>query len=209
MKFVLNIKQVLALKDKVFKVLTEQISVTEFEEWLYNSEELLSQIESNTFAFDAISINYKSNEWNSKLNTLLKEYQCDELLEIITIRKACVAILISETFEDTYELLKISTRNFDYDTEYTILCEFYSFRNYFGLVEEGFWKIGVLEVELKLYAKQIVELINEYQNFERVKEALKLDLKPYKIEKNNAAELDKTHLKTTLKQKLFAFFKKS
>ncbi len=38
-----------ALKLKIFDVLTKRIAASEFENWLYNSEEFMNQISLNSF----------------------------------------------------------------------------------------------------------------------------------------------------------------
>lgn len=50
-----------ALENKIFEFLSNKVSVLEFETWLYNSEEFISQINTNSFYFDIISINYREN----------------------------------------------------------------------------------------------------------------------------------------------------
>lgn len=52
-----------ALKLKIFDVLLERITVPEFENWLYDSEEILNDLESNSLYFDVITINYRNKTW--------------------------------------------------------------------------------------------------------------------------------------------------
>lgn len=99
-----------ALKLKIFNVLTENISVLEFEKWLYNSEEFMSQINLNTLYFDVISINYKTELWALKLNNLAKEHLNADCLEILKIKKDCLQVLESYSFQETHEILALSLK---------------------------------------------------------------------------------------------------
>ena len=62
------------LKRKIFDVLTGKITVSEFENWLYNCEEILENLDSNSFYFDVIEVNYKSNKCKQLLTNIFKEY---------------------------------------------------------------------------------------------------------------------------------------
>ena len=185
-----------ALKLKIFNVLTEKIQVSEFETWLYNSERFLNEIDSNSFFFDILSINYKSDKWALELNNLIIEFLGGDCLEVLKIKNSCLSILESETLKETYEILIYLTRDFDYDTQYSILWKFYTLRDYFGLVDEGIYKIGTLQIEAKFYAKQTIEIITKIEDFNELKTALEVDLIPFKRSKDS------------LKQKIFSFLRK-
>lgn len=185
------------LKLKIFDVLTEKISVLEFENWIYNSEEFMSQINTNSFYFDVVSINYKDEKWSEKLALLIKEKYDEYFLILYEIQKSCLEIIKSKEPKQVYQILSKLLVNFDYDTDYDILWEFYSLKNYFELYEEGIIKKHNLLEEAKFYSEQIIFLTKNCKSFEETKQAIMLKLLPFKSEK------------TTLKQKLFAFFKKS
>ena len=86
-----------AVKLKIFDALIEKITVSEFENWLYNSEEFMNQINSNSFYFDVISINYKSDKWGSELNCLAKECLDGDYIEILKITDLILKpIILSE-----------------------------------------------------------------------------------------------------------------
>ncbi|RZN83860.1 MAG: hypothetical protein EVB11_03825 [Winogradskyella sp.] len=201
-----------ALKNKIYQLLIEKITVSEFENWLYNSEEILSKLNSNAFCFDVISIDYRSSDWHEELNKLIQTNFEDDYLEIIRIRKWCSKILKSQTFTEINDVFEIVYQNFDFDTEYSIYWEFYTLRDYFGLVEDGIWKVGTLIQQAKHHSNQTIKIIAKYDDFKSVKKALEGNLIPFKKETLTDEFLDKIEtksiLKQTLKQKIFAFFKK-
>ena len=62
-----------ALEYKIFDVLTERITVSQFENWLYTNDELLSNLDSNPYYFDLFTINYSNDEWSKKLLQVTNE----------------------------------------------------------------------------------------------------------------------------------------
>ena len=199
-EFCLKLETMEALKLKIFDVLIENIPIIEFEEWLYNSEEFMSQINKNTFYFDVISINYKIELWALKLNNLAKEYLNTDCLEILKIKKDCLHIIESYSFQETHKILNVICQNFDYDTDYSILWKLNQLNDYFGLTKDSFYKTETMQIEAKFYAKQTLEIIKKGKNFDELKSMLEANLKPFKTSKSGQ--------KTTLKKKIFAFFKK-
>ena len=171
------------LELKIFDVLTDRITVSEFENWLYNSNELLSAIQTKTLYFDIITINYKSTNWKQVLINLVKNNYGEKVCEIIKIFKVCSLISQSKTEDQTYEALCEMTENFNYDTDYSISLELYSLKDYFDLVREGFWKIGTLEIEAKFYAKKTLELFQEKEDFKDLEKKLTKDLESFQKEK--------------------------
>lgn len=201
-----------ALNLKIFDVLTEKINVSEFENWLYNSEEFLDKVDLKTFYFDIVSINYKANNCLKKLSEIVgKEYGSDTY-RLIDIKKFCSLIIESKTEEETYSVLCFATENFDFDTEFSILWEFYSLRDYFSLVRDGIWKIDTLQLEAKFHAEMTLKLFKENANFENLKIALNKELKPFKKEVQKKglikSKTQKIEFKPSLIKKIFAFLKK-
>lgn len=188
------------LKLKIFDVLTERISVLEFEEWIYNSEEFMNQINVSPFCFNVISINYKSEEWAKNLNNLVKENYEEDFLIIHKIERSCLDIIASEKGEQVYQILSKLVYGFDYDTDYSILWKFYSIKEYYDLFKEGILKKCDINEEAKFYAIQVINIIKYSAKFNEIKTALTKDLKPFKEPKRRKNQ--------SLKQKIVAFFKK-
>lgn len=189
-----------ALKLKIFDVLTEKTPVSEFENWLYNSEEFMSQINMNTFYFDVISINYKSDNWRKQLDNLTKEKYNEDFMILYEIKKSCLELSNSKKPEEAFSVLSKLLIDFDYDTDYDILWKFYSVHEYFETFEGSMFNKNELLEEARFYAKQVIELTQNCISFKETNEVLIEDLKLFKTARKEQ--------KTSLKQKIFAFFKK-
>lgn len=74
-----------ALKLRIFDVLTEKITVSEFENWLYNQNEIINNLNTNSFYFELISIDYTTENWAKKLHKLSKETYDDDFVSISNI----------------------------------------------------------------------------------------------------------------------------
>ncbi|NMH88952.1 hypothetical protein [Flavivirga algicola] len=190
-----------ALKIKIFDVLTEKITVSEFENWLYNSEEILENLKSNTFYFDLISINYKSKKWLKELNDLIKDKYDEDYLIILKIERGCLEICQSETPSQVYQTLSKLIIDFDYETDLDILWKFYSLYGCYDSFEGSMFNKCYIEKEAKFYSKQVLKISKNCKDYEEIKSVLSQDLIPFK-----EYDLNQTR---TLKQKIFAFFKKS
>lgn len=200
------------LKRKIFDVLTGKITVSEFENWLYNCEEILENLDSNSFYFDVIEVNYKSNKWKQLLTNIFKEYISEEQIEVFRIENICEKIISSKTFDETHLILKEEFKDFNYDTNFSILWKLYLLYDHFEFVIEGFKQERELEAEAKFYAKETLNIFEKSDDFEILKIMLEQELpsfKPIKIESKKVIKPIIKPKKITLKQKILAFFKKS
>lgn len=146
------------LKRKIFDVLTGKITVSEFENWLYNCEEILENLDSNSFYLDVIEVNYKSNKWKQLLTNIFKENISEEQIEVFRIENICEKIISSKTFDETHLILKEEFKDFNYDTNFSILWKLYLLYDHFEFVIEGFKQEGELEAEAKFYAKETLNI---------------------------------------------------
>lgn len=200
------------LKRKIFDVLTGKITVSEFENWLYNCEEILENLDSNSFYFDVIEVNYKSNKWKQLLTNIFKEYISEEQIEVFRIENICEKIISSKTFDETHLILKEEFKDFNYDTNFSILWKLYLLYDHFEFVIEGFKQERELEAEAKFYAEETLNIFEKSDDFEILKIMLEQELpsfKPIKIESKKVIKPIIKPKKITLKQKILAFFKKS
>ncbi|GAA3643282.1 hypothetical protein [Flavivirga jejuensis] len=187
------------LKLKIFDVLIEKITVSEFENWLYNSEEIIENLNSNPYYFDLISINYKNEEWLKQLNNLIKEKYSEDYLIILKIEKGCLQICQSKTPYQVYQILSELIRDFDYDTNFDILWKFYSLYKYYESFEGSMFNKYSFEKEAKFYSEQVLRISKNCKDYEEIKQVLSRDLIPFREPVFNQTR--------TLKQKILAFFK--
>jgi len=168
------------LKLKIFNVLTKKITVSEFENWLYDSEEIIENIELNTIYFDTIQINYKGKNWSTDLNNIALNYLGETYNEIIEINKLCSAIIKSEAFPETHNILRDLERNFDFDKDYSVLWKLYILKDYFDLVTEGVCLIGSFKIEANYYSKKALKTILKNEKINEIKTKLERNLEDFK-----------------------------
>ena len=81
------------LKEKVFFVLLGNIRIDEFEDWLYNEENIINSIEEDALIYNLITINYKEEKAFSILQEFaFKKFQYQEYI-ILFIGVNCKKIL--------------------------------------------------------------------------------------------------------------------
>lgn len=190
-----------ALKLKIFQVLTEKITVLEFENWMYNSEEFMGEINNNSLYFDVISINYKDEKWFKKLEQLCNNEFTEDFLLLFKIENSCLEVMKSSTAKETYQILSKLLVNFNYDSDYDIMWKFFNIHDCLETFNGSMFNENELLEEAKFYSKQVIELTKNCIEIEDSKQLLTLDLIPFRNEESLP--------KPTLKQKIFAFFKKS
>lgn len=208
-----------ALKLKIFDVLTNKIEVEEFESWLYNSEEILSNLNSNSFYFDLISINFKDEKWKYQLSQIIEK----DLWVLSETENLCSEILESEKLEICGQLVSglvnlLKGKCFE-ETEYLAVHNFHSLDSRYDLIKLNYMKGSDFISEAKYYSNILLEKLNVNDSLSEKKEVLKINFegsmflnKKTKISQNNNSENSKkvSYMieKTTLKQKIVVFFKK-
>ncbi len=168
-----------ALKNKIFDVLTDRVSITKFENWLYDSEEIIENLAENSLYFEVITINYKDNYWRTSLESILLNEFSVEFIEIVKIKKYCTAIVKAKNVDEIYYVLSLVTKNFNYETFYSILWKLYSLKDYFDFVKEGLITIGSLFEESKFYANEALEIIRNGKSIENISKELESNLKEF------------------------------
>lgn len=160
-----------ALKLKTFDVLTEKISISDFEEWLYSDQEVLNALDSDDLVFDIMTLNYK--EMNS-LDTLLKlaseKFNYEENT-VISIISSCRKIGLLESKTSIFQEISKTVQDFDYETNYSLLWTFLGFNNEIDMIEEGLIKEDDIIPRIKKLAEII---ISKFENCSSLSEKLKV-----------------------------------
>lgn len=108
-----------ALKLKIFDVLTEKIAVSEFENWLYNSEYLNHKISHDSLVFNVININYRKENALNKIEEITSKIFSDEELLIAKIEKYSLKIINSDNAENFKKYVYKIIEDLDYDIDLT------------------------------------------------------------------------------------------
>lgn len=145
------------LKLKIFDVLSKRILITEFETWLYNSEEILSGIQNNNFVYQVITVNYRDEKALYVLEKITFDFYDKIETNCITIEKICREILVSQTIEEIDEVLYPFRNFFEYETESRVLWVFYELYEELMLVLDGFSNKKYFLVDSKKLASKTLE----------------------------------------------------
>ncbi len=200
-----------ALKHKIFNVLIEKITVSEFENWLYNSEEIIENLDNNPYYFDLISINYKNDKWQNEFKNLVKKNYGTDLLILSRLEVICSKIIHSKNINDCHWLISEIIKDYNYETENIVLFDFYSLYSQFDLINLGYMSDSNYSSEAKYISSLFLNKVENFNSLDEKVNALKSSLEKniFLDRKNNKIKPISNYQNSTLKQKILAFFKKS
>ena len=162
----------------VFKLLTENITTSEFEQFLYQ-EENLYKLKTNTFIYNLIDINYRDSDHLNTIRKIAKEHYNDLDFLLIELRFSCLKIIEANRIEDVKSIIfKYSTLHSNHNYEIGLLDHFYKAKNYLDLINEN----------LEYYTKK--EIFNNIKGFARIY------LDAFDLKKDNQELLKLTNSKT-------------
>jgi hypothetical protein len=201
------------LKLKIFDVLTEKIKISEFEKWMYTSEVFMSQVESSALYFDVININYRNeNALDSLLKITPGIFSEDDLL-LVKLVDNCIKIVNAENTKSFKKYVFNIINEFNFEHDLHVFWEFYNiYYSFDGYDYCEFQNIdfAARDAETKILATSIVSALEKTNSIEekilwlKQKPASKKTISPAIIASKT---IEKTK-KLTVKQKIFAFFKK-
>jgi len=195
---------------KIFDVLTKKISVSEFENWLYNSEFLQNDLKENSLVFDVININYRNPNALKVLKNITSNVFDDKDLIIMKIIENCYKIINANNSRDYEKYVYNIIENYNFDIECEAYWEFYYFYNGFNgydFYNNNKKAIETLNSNVFNYAKTIIEKFNRDKNIDDIKPVLKLkpEITKINLDNKNSTVHNK---KVPFMKKIFAFFKK-
>jgi len=198
------------LKLKIFEVLVNDITIEEFEKWLYESDLLNENLKENSLIFEVITINYRKETALKELKYVASTLFNEEHLVIMKIEVNCRKIVNANTPKNLGKYVFNIIEDFNFEMESTVYEEFYSL--YFSF--DGYDYTNYIKGSQKVinsrtvaYAKTVLESLKNCKTIEDKKEVLFIDLHDKKQGVNNIKTSPKTE-KLTFKSKLFAFLKK-
>ena len=194
------------LKQKIFDVLNYKLEVFEFEKWLYESQIISENINSDDFVYDVVTINYKSIHWLSELKAVVfKKYDYEEYL-ISLIKYNCEHILKSKNSHESFMSINNIMRYFEFETDYDLLWDFYLFDCDYDLIEVGYWTEENYNSEAKKLAETILEKFKNCYSLDEEREVLKSRIDPF-YSQHKAEHFPENDSKMTFIKKFLAFFK--
>lgn len=158
-----------ALEYKIFDVFTERITVSEFENWLYTNDELLSNLDSNPYYFDLFTINYSNDEWNKKLLQVTNEKHGEDFMIFFKLIEGCKKLSKANNFDEAYLHLNVLLECFDYQTEYDILWDFYLLREDFENFQFTIINKNELINKVRKLSNTTLNLMNSLEDLKSIK----------------------------------------
>ena len=203
-----------ALKLKIFDVLTEKMSILEFENWLYNSTYLSQNIKGDSLLFNVININYRERNSLKELENIASNIFSFEELLAKRLEKNCIKIINSRNSDNYKNYVSNIIQDFDFDIDFYAFWDFYhiyySFDGY-DYNEHQNISLKKIDSKTKLLANSIINRLKYCDTIDDEIAVLKQKNKDEVSHKDTQLLKSKTSektLKRTLKQKIFAFFKK-
>ena len=200
------------LKLKIFDILTEKITVSEFENWLYDSEYLKHKITEDSLIFNVININYKEEDAINRIEEIASEIFSDEEFLIVKIERYCFKIINSDNTDDYKNYVSKIIENFDFDNDSEPYWDFYniyySFDGY-DMCEYENSSSEHVDYKAKKYAKSVIEKLMIANSIKEKVTLLKQ--KEEKTELNSRFTAHKNNekvFKSSFLNKILAFFKK-
>ena len=115
----------LKLKSKLFDLLARNISIEDFEQWLYNDKEILSKVDSDDFVLELIDRDYKSKHIIADLEKIcFDNFSKGEFL-IFTIENACNLLSEEKNYNVIFNELNQIVTHYYFDEDYGLLFNFY------------------------------------------------------------------------------------
>lgn len=134
------------LQLEIYNTLLERQSIQEFEQFLYNNENILDNLENNIFFYQIMIINYRLDNCLLQLrNEAYMEYG-ENFMQVLTVERSCIDMLQTNDTAAHYSILRKMIREFDFNwsDKYNIS---YKFEGYYYHMDEMF-EGGVSEVKL-------------------------------------------------------------
>jgi len=200
-----------ALKLKIFDVLTEKISVSEFENWLYSSELLDEKLKEDSLMFEVVNVNYRLENSLKMLKNIASTIFDDEDFLVIKIEDNCRKIINTNEPEKIKDYVFNIIQDYNFDIESNVYWEFYSlYYSFEGYEYKDYTKgsldrLNTITIE---YIETILYNLNKCSSIEDKKLVLILEIGSKKEEAIVKKAIDETK-KTSLRDRLFSFFRKS
>ena len=202
------------LKLKIYDVLIEEITISEFENWLYNSEYMKTEIKSDSLLFAVININYRLESSLKTLRNLMLENFSEEELLVFKLEYNCYNIVNSNDTKNYKKFVLNIIQDFEFNNDLEAFWKFYyiyySFDGY-DYNEHQNISLNSLNLETNHLANSLLKSLKKCNSIEEKIKVIKLKIEVKNDVKHiNGLELKslKSNKKLTLIQKLFAFFEK-
>jgi len=192
-----------ALKIKIFDVLTEKIAVSEFENWLYNSEDIINKMDNNSFIYHLVTFNYKDENWLKYFEDVLNENLINSEFLMLLVMSTCSKLYHSKSSTESFKILNKFIAHFDYETDSSIQYHLYNLYCDYDLYDVGIYSENQFNHTINYSSKDILEAFYKLETLEEKKSFLNRKMKVI----NDNKSIEKLE-NQTFKNKILAFLKK-
>ncbi len=198
------------LQLKIYNTLLGKQSIQAFEEWLYNQEAILNQLEDDPFLYTIVSMNYQLKNSLSLLEKeAVKEYGI-EFKTILSVEKSCLKIVKVTNLEACSRILNELVWSYSYESKYVLFWKLYVFCNNIDSLFVGFGSCEESEllIKIKNFVQKTLDKLQIPTSFEEKKTIIFEKRIPYrkKIEYNTLKQDSTIKEKTPLRKKIAHFF---
>jgi hypothetical protein len=126
------------LNNKLFSLISGEIKLADFEQWLYANEELLDVIDKDPFVFEIFDLNYKSEDALRLLDNLCKSLKDGQAYTISVVERECRKILETENQETILNNIYTIVELYTFESDDALLAAFYHLNLDIGMSIEGY-----------------------------------------------------------------------
>ncbi|MBU2926620.1 hypothetical protein [Winogradskyella psychrotolerans] len=198
------------LKLKIFDVLVNNITIEEFENWLYNSKLLEEKLKEDSLIFEIVNINYRlDNSMKMLKNIAYNIFDEDDFL-VMKIEENCKKIVNTDDPKSIEKYVLNIVQDYNFDSESNVYWEFYNLHysldgyDYMNYSKGSIDKLNTKTIE---YAKSVLNILNKCKNIEEKKQVRIMKIDSEKVIYYSSPIVAKTK-NISLKNRLFSFFRK-
>ncbi|MGH1383784.1 hypothetical protein [Kordia sp.] len=199
------------LQFKIYNTLLGKQSILAFEEFLYTNENILNNLESNSFFYKIVTLNYRLIDCLRVLEYEASIKYGEGFIKVLTIERSCIEILTTTDKESYYLILQNIILEFDIysTTSLNLSWNFYNYYEQLGMLYVDSKILEGIYSEIEQLAKEVLEKMESCPSLS-AKKAIVFE-KPPTIpvkKETKSATTQKTipPKKTSLRKKIAQFF---
>lgn len=150
------------VKSMIVRLLSQDLSMKDFETWLYNDEYINNRILDDEDILELLFINLKSKNAKSELEKYLYGKFGEEIYIIEQVKVNCEVLLNSKINQnDVYSFLSNIGRLYDWDKDYKLISQVYWFDDEWNLAMDGYSDKYRLKKEILAFAEGVLKRLSK------------------------------------------------
>lgn len=156
-----NNKKMETLKKMLFKLMSQTLSLEEFETWLYTDDYIKSQLLENEMIFELVTINLKSKHAFTELEKFCFNHFDKEECLVQIVKYNCEVYLDTKTDEAAENFIRNVCYFHDWNNDYSLISQIYYLADDWDLVLDGYADKQQVKNELFSYAEIFLEKLQK------------------------------------------------